>query len=237
MSEFKLSCPHCKQHVLADDSWATQAIDCPHCHKAFTVPTPPGATPPPPASPRPQPAAPAPAPTAPAPRRSSRLTIVLIVLALVAAVVAYQMFVATPADGGGDKQSSQEMRPISGTIHGTQFHCTSATVNSFMGTLEISQGDESVPEQGVKIFLFPKAGETLAGRTWNIAPNADASQPHVHLAWKKDGQAASAIVSSDYEMHLTTGDATNGILTGTFKFKSGGESPATLEGRFTATVK
>ena len=236
MSEFKLSCPHCKQHVLADTSWATQAIDCPHCHKAFTVPNMPGATPPP-ASPQPQSVPATPANAAPAPKRSSPLTIVLIVLALVAAVVAYQMFVATPADGGGDKQASQETRPVSGTIHGSQFHCTSATVNSFMGTLEISQGDESVPEQGVKIFLFPKAGESLAGRTWNIAPNADTSQPHVHLAWKKDGQAASAIVSSDYEMQLTTGEATNGVMTGTFKFKSGGESPATLEGGFTATVK
>ncbi len=232
MSEFKLSCPHCKQHVLADTSWATQAIDCPHCHKAFTVPNMPGATPPPAAS---TPQTPASAPAVPAPKRGSRMLIILIVLALVAAGVAMVVFRGGGNNGGNTGSSGA--RPVSGTIHGSQFHCTSATVNSFMGTIEISQGDESVPEQGVKIFLFPKAGESLAGRTWNVTPNAGASQPHVHLAWKKDGQSASAIVSSDYEMHLTTGDATNGILTGTFKFKSGGETPASLEGGFTATVK
>ena len=46
MSESKISCPHCGQHILADDAWAGQNINCPACQKAFDVPAP--AAPPPP---------------------------------------------------------------------------------------------------------------------------------------------------------------------------------------------
>ena len=38
MSESKISCPHCSQHILADDGYAGQTINCPACQKSFTVP-------------------------------------------------------------------------------------------------------------------------------------------------------------------------------------------------------
>lgn len=38
MSESKISCPHCTQHVLVDDAWAGQTVNCPSCQQAFVVP-------------------------------------------------------------------------------------------------------------------------------------------------------------------------------------------------------
>lgn len=286
MSEFKLSCPHCQQHVLADDAWAGNAIDCPHCRKAFTIPAPPGATLPPPAAARSQPSTQPPGPASTS-KRTSGLAIASLVLALLGCfgitalaavicghlarrkmradeslggrglalaglIIGYIMLLGfivyvtlvslAVVSGVRDFQSAfqkhaQTGNVVTGTIAGSPFTCSSAMVDSFMGTIEIIEGDDAEAGQGVKIFLFPKSGETLAGRTWNISSASDGSQPHVHLSWKKDGQAASAILSSDYEMHLTTSAVTNGVVMGTITFKSGGETPASFQGEFIAPVK
>lgn len=57
MSESKISCPHCAQHIVVDDAWAGQTINCPSCQQPFTIPgTPPTAVPLPSSAPAPQPA-------------------------------------------------------------------------------------------------------------------------------------------------------------------------------------
>ncbi len=38
MSEEKISCPNCGQHILCDTAWAGRAINCPACQQAFTIP-------------------------------------------------------------------------------------------------------------------------------------------------------------------------------------------------------
>ncbi len=38
MSEAKISCPHCNQHIALDDAWAGQTINCPVCQQPFVVP-------------------------------------------------------------------------------------------------------------------------------------------------------------------------------------------------------
>ena len=44
MSESKISCPHCAQHIALDDTWAGQTINCPVCQQPFVIPgTPPTA--------------------------------------------------------------------------------------------------------------------------------------------------------------------------------------------------
>lgn len=56
MSESKISCPHCAQHIALDDAWAGQTVNCPVCQQPFVVPgTPPAGVPIPPA---PSPSAP-----------------------------------------------------------------------------------------------------------------------------------------------------------------------------------
>jgi hypothetical protein len=40
MSEFKFSCPQCKQQVATDTSYAGARIDCPICQKSIVIPAP-----------------------------------------------------------------------------------------------------------------------------------------------------------------------------------------------------
>ncbi len=50
----KFECPHCNQHVEAEDDWAGRELECPACSKKLTIPQPdqPGpATPPSPSAP------------------------------------------------------------------------------------------------------------------------------------------------------------------------------------------
>ncbi len=39
MTDFTFKCPHCKQHLEADDSMSGQSVDCPACNKTLVVPT------------------------------------------------------------------------------------------------------------------------------------------------------------------------------------------------------
>src|SRR5947207_12188680 len=38
MSEFKFSCPHCKQHLECDERFSGKQIQCPACNHLVTVP-------------------------------------------------------------------------------------------------------------------------------------------------------------------------------------------------------
>jgi hypothetical protein len=38
MSDIKFACPDCSQHIVCDDAWCGNAINCPGCGSAFLVP-------------------------------------------------------------------------------------------------------------------------------------------------------------------------------------------------------
>jgi hypothetical protein len=38
MSEIKIDCPHCTQHIQCDESYGGKQINCPQCQQAFVVP-------------------------------------------------------------------------------------------------------------------------------------------------------------------------------------------------------
>lgn len=40
MGPYRLSCPHCDQHLEADESFVGTDVECPSCNKTFTVPAP-----------------------------------------------------------------------------------------------------------------------------------------------------------------------------------------------------
>jgi len=44
MSEFKFSCPHCTQHLQADEQFSGRQIQCPSCNHLIRVPAAPGKT-------------------------------------------------------------------------------------------------------------------------------------------------------------------------------------------------
>ncbi|HUA67200.1 MAG TPA: hypothetical protein VMA13_01515 [Candidatus Saccharimonadales bacterium] len=44
MSEFKFSCPHCRQHLQCDEQFSGREILCPSCHHLIHIPPIPGKT-------------------------------------------------------------------------------------------------------------------------------------------------------------------------------------------------
>jgi hypothetical protein len=40
MSEIKFACPHCSQHIVCDDIYCGERIDCPGCERALFIPLP-----------------------------------------------------------------------------------------------------------------------------------------------------------------------------------------------------
>ena len=69
MSEFKISCPHCAQHMLATEAYEGVQINCPACKNLFVVRKPPAAPMPVAATPVSQNPSAAPAVTLPSPAR------------------------------------------------------------------------------------------------------------------------------------------------------------------------
>jgi hypothetical protein len=44
MSEFKFNCPHCDQHLKAEDQFSGRQIQCPNCDHLIRIPPAPGQT-------------------------------------------------------------------------------------------------------------------------------------------------------------------------------------------------
>jgi hypothetical protein len=349
MSESKLSCPHCEQHILIDDAWAGQTINCPSCQKPFQVPAaeapvaseaPPPPVPPPgglrinrPAAPPPPPpsgarAMPGGRPTyaaAPAVQpRTSGLAIASLILSIlgcfgltaIAAVICGHMarkrisrdpslkgggmalagliigyltlgccvagvtFTAVrmrqfgkefsaeferemakqsqtkpggdtqdPATGmGSDEAVWNDARTetptpavpegaVSGNIKGDAFTYSKSTLATNMGLFSVSDGEDFLADRQVQIFLFPKAGESFENRTWKITSAGTGSKPHVHLRWQENGAPQSQAMMSGYQLELTTGSISNGVLSGTLNLKITTKVPTELKGKFSAVVE
>lgn len=327
MSESKIACPHCGQHITLDDAWAGKSLNCPACQQLFMVPGAPApanagggvshtSTPPPPPPPGPRPQAVRPG-TAPQPARSTRtsgLAITSLILsltgclslggvicghlarrqirrdpsvtgnglALAGLIIGYLGLVMTAgfigltaygfylnrheelaADNEEQMQAAQESgepgaivvpgdfsannleeaeppdNPVKGTIVGVPFDYRRARVNLTVGTLRIEQGKGLVPDQSVQIFLFPKPGEGVTNRTWQVTSASPAAgRPHVNLRWLKEKNTpTSTTFVTGYTLELTTGSITDGCLPGKITLKAGGSFPVDLTGEFNARVE
>jgi len=126
---------------------------------------------------------------------------------------------------------------VSGHIDGDSFTYSKATLSKNMGLLSISDGEDFIADREVKIFLFPKPGESLENRTWKIDPETTGSVPHVHLRWEENGAFKTDSMVSGYQMELTTGAIEDGIVTGSIELKITGEVSAELKGNFSAAVQ
>jgi hypothetical protein len=100
MSESKIACPHCGQHITLDDAWAGKSLNCPACQQLFIVPGTPAPAPapanagvrlshssappppPPPPGPRPQAARPGAMRQPAGATRTSGLAITSLILSL-----------------------------------------------------------------------------------------------------------------------------------------------------------
>jgi hypothetical protein len=101
--------------------------------------------------------------------------------------------------------------PAAGKIHGLDFTVEAAKAQS--GVIALRQGQHPIADRQISIFYFPKAGESLAGKKYDISPaNADLFQgvmPHIHMSWRDEDQTKNkpAVFKSGYAMKLEFGQA------------------------------
>ncbi len=107
---------------------------------------------------------------------------------------------------------------VNGMISGTNFVADGARlVLAQPGTLVLSfyQGKVASPDRDILVYLHLKAGEKLAGRTWEITPDTKGG-PQVWKRWKPDPRFAlkPQTYNTGYALKLELGSVTDGEIPG-----------------------
>jgi len=106
---------------------------------------------------------------------------------------------------------------VNGMISGTNFVADSARLDLVGGSylLRLTQGSVAAPERQFLVYLRLKAGETLAGHTWNIASDMKGG-PSVSKVWKPNPKYApkNQAYTSGYALKLELGEIKEGQVPG-----------------------
>ena len=128
--------------------------------------------------------------------------------------------------------------PASGSIEGSAFRINTATLNHQGGTLTLRQDN---PNQDIIVFLFPRNGESLAGRQWNLPLNSivdgGVTKPHVHFHWQEGNAPKGRAVSDGYELQLQLGPQDGDEIPGRITLRIPGEPGTEVKGDFKAELK
>jgi len=128
--------------------------------------------------------------------------------------------------------------PVSGAIEGSPFKITSARLNRQGGTLNLRQDP---PGQDFIIFLFPRQGESLAGRQWNLPLNAVVeggfSKPHIHFGWREGNASKRRALADGYELQLQLGPQSGDEIPGRITLRIPGEPGTEVKGDFSAVLE
>lgn len=106
-----------------------------------------------------------------------------------------------------------------GMISGTNFVVETARLD-VTGTshlLRLTQGSAISPDREILVYLRPKAGENVAGRTWTISSDMKGpTVPQVVKRWKPNPKFAPQTkpFATGYAMKLELGEMTDGEITG-----------------------
>jgi hypothetical protein len=141
-------------------------------------------------------------------------------------------------------------KPAAGKMHGRTFQPQSVDVSRVRGRfLTLRQGEEFNPEIEVKILLSGSKVETFAGKSFEVAPDANAATeplPPVTLFCKepdpKNGEpkpknAEPVIFTNRYALRLEFGQEQDGKLPGKIYLCLPDESRSYLAGTFNADVE
>ena len=129
---------------------------------------------------------------------------------------------------------SAEGTTLAGKIHGQDFVCEKAKLEN--GILTLRQGKDFFADREVMIFLFPKPGESLEEKTFDIGKNNNGTTPHVWLKWKEPGKnlPEQKAYTSGYTMRLEFGTITDGMLPGKIRVSLPDAEQSFAEGTFQA---
>jgi hypothetical protein len=107
---------------------------------------------------------------------------------------------------------------VNGMISGTNFVADGARlIVAQAGTLVLSlyQGKVAAPDRDILVYLHLKAGEKLAGHTWEISPDTKGG-PQVWKRWKPDPRYAlkPQTYNTGYALKLELGPVSDGEIPG-----------------------
>jgi hypothetical protein len=123
---------------------------------------------------------------------------------------------ATPSGWTLDvKQMRFPDGPVAGRLGGQPFKIDRAELKN-NGVLSLSEGTEFLPDAEVSVFLFLPKGESAAGKTFAITPEAGPNSPHVHARGRSGpgGVPDVQMFMNGYAMKLELDQEKEGKLSG-----------------------
>ena len=124
-------------------------------------------------------------------------------------------------------------RPLSGRIHGREFHYERVALID--GVLTASQGDGFLPDLEVRVLIGWKPEDIVERKNLLVTPS-DAQPPVVHVSWKADGKEfpETQIFKGGYRMELALAPLDAGQLSGSLVLVVPDSYKSYLSGDFTA---
>jgi hypothetical protein len=131
---------------------------------------------------------------------------------------------------------------VNGSIGGTNFvaETISVTATPAAQVFRLTQGNLNSPDRELLIYLHVKSGESLSGKSWNVASTdaRSADVPTIKKRWKTNPRYApsSKDFYSGYAMKLEFGQLTNNVIAGKIYVGFPDTEQSVVAGVFNATA-
>lgn len=169
-------------------------------------------------------------------RRIATIALLAVLLLTACSVEVSQSGNAT-ADADRAPRPVAEGEGVQGQIRGSDVAMLTAELDDQLAIYE-EEGWGFSPS--LLIFFFLGEGESLAGRTFEVASGGgwESGNPHIHFRWREpeSGRIESSIAMQDYDLELTFGAQEDDVIPGRITFSIPGEATS-VEGSFRAHLK
>lgn len=124
--------------------------------------------------------------------------------------------------------------PVVGRINGRVFKSQHATLRG--GALTFRQGEEESSNLGIRITMYVRESQELAGKSINVDINHTRA-PNVVFGWRDDPQQPLIVgVPPDYALRLKFGAVADGHLPGKIYFCATDDARSWVAGTFDAEI-
>lgn len=129
---------------------------------------------------------------------------------------------------------------VNGMVSGTNFVPDSIRIDQVgpAHVLRLTQGAPTAPDREIFMYLYLKAGETLAGHTWTVSEDQKTGAPQIGKRWKPDPgqQPKLQQYTHGYAMKLELGQMNGSTLPGKIFIALNDGQQSVAAGKFEATV-
>lgn len=125
---------------------------------------------------------------------------------------------------------------LTGTLYGQTFTPNKVVLQG--GTmLHIQAGVGFLPESEIIVFLFPRPGESIAGKSFLVPEAGNSMNPHVHFRTNRGAETKSDAITGDYAMRLEFGARSGRRLPGKLYLELPDTYQTKIAGTFDAVVE